>query len=26
VLALLRTHGMRPEGWPAAVRQELWER
>jgi seryl-tRNA synthetase len=24
VLALLRTHGLDPEGWPAAVRTELW--
>ncbi len=24
VLALLRTHGLDPEGWPDAVRGELW--
>jgi seryl-tRNA synthetase len=24
VLALLRTHGLHPEQWPAAVREELW--
>jgi seryl-tRNA synthetase len=24
VLALLRTHGVEPASWPAAVRQELW--
>jgi seryl-tRNA synthetase len=24
VLALLRTHGLHPETWPAAVRAELW--
>jgi seryl-tRNA synthetase len=24
VLALLRTHGLDPAGWPAAVREELW--
>jgi seryl-tRNA synthetase len=24
VLALLRTHGLDPQGWPAAVRRELW--
>ncbi len=26
VLALLRTHGLDPEGWPEAVRSELWRR
>jgi seryl-tRNA synthetase len=25
VLALLRTHGLDPEAWPAAVRRELWD-
>jgi seryl-tRNA synthetase len=25
VLALLRTHGLDPRGWPEAVRAELWE-
>lgn len=24
VLALLRTHGLDPEGWPAGVRDQLW--
>jgi seryl-tRNA synthetase len=24
VLALLRTHGLHPEQWPAAVREQLW--
>lgn len=23
-LALLKTHGLRPDGWPAEVRAELW--
>jgi seryl-tRNA synthetase len=26
VLALLRTHGLEPDSWPAAVRDELWRR
>jgi seryl-tRNA synthetase len=26
VLALLRTHGLHPDEWPAAVRAELWRR
>ena len=25
VLALLRTHGLDPSSWPAAVRDELWQ-
>ena len=26
VLALLRTHGLDPDAWPAEVREELWAR